>query len=200
MLKWLIPITIGSILASIISSKSSAQKYLEPEPEPEPRDPVTGILLIGSSSAQGLGPSIKKMCNESGVEFYTLAKSGSTTKQWVESDLIKKVEGILSEHSPDITIVVLGGNDSKTNYPKDVHVKAIRKLIDKIRSLGSKPYWVLPLKLPWEDNFSPLVRNEGIDVFESSSFDIPMAPDKIHATPNGYKMWAKLIWRQLNDE
>ena len=58
-------------------------------------------------------------------------------------------------------------------------------------------YWVLPFKLPWDDNFSKIVINEGVNVFETYLHDIEMARDKIHATPKGYKALTELIWNDI---
>lgn len=157
--------------------------------------PGSKLYLVGDSLAVGMDRYFRKLAASKGAGYDSSVKSGTAAFQWVApgSGLAAK----LAAFSPDVVLVSLGTNDSYGNRTAEQHRASIQQLIAMIRSVGAEPFWILPPKLPWSQTYSNLVRDEGIQVFESEQIDIPQGPDKIHPTGAGYAGWAGLVWQSI---
>jgi hypothetical protein len=153
------------------------------------------IFVTGDSLAVGLDMFMRKLAKKNRLAYDALVYGGTSTFQWTNPN-----RGLLARmqtFKPTVVIVSLGTNDSMTQFKEPRHRSEIKKLIEMIRGVGAIPYWVLPPKLPWKQNFSQWVRDEKIRVFESEQVHIPMGPDNIHPTGAGYAGWAGLIWQDM---
>jgi lysophospholipase L1-like esterase len=157
--------------------------------------PGAKLALFGSSSAAGLFPHMKILASANGSEIKYTYSNGTTVSYW-----ISRIRSFLeSIGGADIIFIVLGGNDSRTNFTQAQHSDFIDRLLTVVSEYG-QVYWILPLNLPWEDKFSPIVMSKDVFFFETYKHDIPMQPDKIHATPSGYQKLAALVWNDLERE
>lgn len=155
----------------------------------------SNILLLGDSLAQGMASEFYKQAKSSNYTPVVLAKSGSQSAQWST-----KIEKIMCDIRPKITIVSLGTNDSG---PKDVeflrvHVKRIR---ESAQRYGSKIFWILPRQLPprfkGQDGIRTIITEELKETYDSKALVIEMSNDRIHPTAQGYRRWFQDVWKNL---
>lgn len=173
------------------------------------------MLLIGDSLAVGTAPHFAALAKEAGVEFKSLATSGTRIDQWASSaDLAK----LLSTFQPDMVLVSLGTNDA---YMKgaDVVAKqhaALEKLLalltqwprSKDYGLGAEHVvWIGPPALPSPPSpgVTKMIQDSAggalaprYHYFHSERLQLPRGPDNLHPTARGYAGWAGAVWHWLS--
>jgi lysophospholipase L1-like esterase len=155
------------------------------------------IVLTGDSLAVGMAPFFRAMADEYGVRFASLAKESTRTDQWAQSS---ELQGLLANSRPNLVLVSLGTNDSRTVWSATEHAAHAKQLLEMIVKAGANVVWILPPSLPFSDGdrgFSEVIRSLGVPVFESDKLDIPRGPDNLHPTTRGYSGWAGAVWSQL---
>ena len=155
----------------------------------------SNILLLGDSLAQGMASEFYVKAKTANYRPVVLAKSGSQSFQWST-----KIEKIMCDIRPKVTIVSLGTNDSGS---KDVeflraHVKRIR---DAAQRYGSKILWILPRQLPTrfkgQDGIRAIISEEIKETHDARLLTIEMSSDQIHPTSRGYRKWFQDVWENL---
>ena len=161
------------------------------------------VLLIGDSLAVGTAPHYAALAKEAGVEFKSLAVTGTRIDQWASSVELPK---ILQSFKPDLILVSLGTNDA---FMKGDVVAKQRAQLDRLLQAlhGSEVVWIGPPTLPsppspgiitmiQDSSGSPLAPR--FHYFHSERLQIPRGPDGIHPTARGYAGWAGAVWHWLS--
>lgn len=161
------------------------------------------VLLIGDSLAVGTAPHYAALAKEAGVEFKSLAVTGTRIDQWASSVELPK---ILQSFKPDLILVSLGTNDA---FMKGDVVAKQRAQLDRLLQglQGTTVVWIGPPALPnppspgivamiQDSAGSPLAPR--FHYFHSERLQIPRGPDSIHPTVRGYAGWAGAVWHWLS--
>lgn len=161
------------------------------------------VLLIGDSLGVGTAPHYAAQAKEAGVDFKSVAITGTRIDQWASSQELPK---ILQSFRPDLVLVSLGTNDA---YMKGTDVvPKQRAALDKLLQLlgDADVVWMGPPTLP--NPPSPgvvLMIQEAAGAlaprfhyFHSERLPIPRGPDGIHPTVRGYAGWAGALWHWLS--
>jgi lysophospholipase L1-like esterase len=185
---------------------------------------ITGssrVLLIGDSLSVGIASHLGPLVTATGAQFQALGQSCSTILQWNNGACLFNVTngcasngqnkcaqlpGVLQSFRPDITIVMLGTNDSGpgvSGAELDKRAVAIAGLLQKIKAGGSQVFWVLPptlpaSSLPQRDAVSQLITAAVPKGYylDSAKLSIPRV-DTVHATSAGYDIWSQAIMGSL---
>ena len=158
------------------------------------------ILLVGDSLAVGLGPEFKRVSKLTGYVPVVDAKNGTTIRQWVNWMPSK-----LRSYQPQMVLISLGTNDSVgTAGWITEHPEAIDTLQNQITEAGAIPVWIgMPVmqsnRLPYAPYVNALLIERVDWYFYSMALTFPRAPDGIHSTPLGYKIWMDAIWEWMFD-
>ena len=149
------------------------------------------IVAFGDSLVEGVGSSagggfVNILNEDLGVPIVNLGKSGDTT-----GEALARI-GQVTELKPDITIVLLGGNDYLENLPREETYKNLKQIIEKLKGAGSK---VVLLGL--EKDFEKLAKEYEIDyvsnILEGIYKNPLMMSDDLHPNDLGYKLMAERI-------
>jgi lysophospholipase L1-like esterase len=164
-------------------------------PAPEPLPKGTRVLQLGDSFAAALGIDLGKLLKEAGVRTSLEYKTASYIPNWSYDGDIPK---FVSSYQPDLVLITLGANETEIPKPEE-RIKPIKHLV---ASLGGRPcVWVAPplwkpdtglLKLI-KDNIAPC------RYLDSNALvhDLPRGHDKIHPSPEGRQIWAKIVFDWL---
>jgi len=171
------------------------------------------VLLVGDSLAVGMAPYFGALAKEAGVEFKSLATSGTTIEQWSKS---AELANLLNAFQPQMVLVSLGTNDSVSKAAGVV--ERTRVALDRLLTLltgwkradgatgPENVVWIGPPKLPV--NLNPEIAKMLQDAaglvaprfsyYHSERLDLPRGPDGLHPTARGYAGWAGAIWHWLS--
>jgi lysophospholipase L1-like esterase len=177
----------------------------------------TRLMLIGSSTAQGLNPHFKQLAAEARIPYLGRGVSGSRIDQWATSQWL---DTYLAQFQPTLVLVALGTNDAYMGG--DVWAKqsgALQKLLKKLGtfsnkyvndkaglhySAGAEIAWIGPPTLPEiyagrrpDPAFLEALADAVPNYYDSTDLNIPRAPDQLHATAAGYAGWAGAVWNWL---
>lgn len=153
--------------------------------------PGLKVLLVGDSLGVGLTKPFKASAVALGEQAMVAAVSGKTMSYWLGQG---GLASIVASFRPDVVLVCLGTNDSKTNYTTEQLTDQLQRVLATASSTGAKVAWILPPKLPFPERVGPLVRAAGVPFFDSAQLDLPQA-DGIHPTGAGFAAWNEAIWR-----
>jgi lysophospholipase L1-like esterase len=169
-----------------------------PAPAPEPLPRGTRVLQLGDSFAAALGIDLGKLLKEAGVRTSLEYKTASYIPNWsYDGDVPKYV----SNYRPDLVLITLGANEIEIPKPEE-RIKPIKHLV---ASLGGRPcVWIAPplwkpdtgLLKVIKDNVAPC------RYLDSNALvhDLPRGHDKIHPSPEGRQIWAKIVFDWLVQE
>jgi lysophospholipase L1-like esterase len=162
------------------------------------------VLLIGSSSAVGVGPRLKTMLERHGISaFKNIGVVGSTLKAWSDNDYAdgRALEAALAEFRPTVVFIIVGGNDEALRREKpNLDVGALRaSSIARLRSklantrsifLGLPQHHLWPM----DRGFRNLLASTwGDDFFNTEAVAPEKASDGIHLSSKGYEKWVAAI-------
>lgn len=165
--------------------------------EPEsivPQEPMVvegdHVWLLGDSHGVGLQRSLRQLAEAKGVQLETEVEVGQRTR-WGLKQAIQRGAG------DDLWLVCLGTNDAAgitSSLQSDV-----QGILSEARRRGVVTVWLIPPDGGVLDGFDEMVKivtGESPLVIHPPK-GLPMAPDKVHLTPNGYQMWAQDVWNKL---
>ncbi len=161
------------------------------------------VLLIGDSLAVGTSPHYAVMAKEAGVEFKSLALTGTRIDQWAGSQELAK---LVASFKPDVVLVSLGTNDA---FMKGDVVAKQRAQLEKLLQVlhGATVVWIGPPTLPSPPSpgIVAMIQDAAgsalaprFHYFHSERLQIPRGPDAIHPTVKGYAGWAGAVWHWLS--
>lgn len=164
--------------------------------EPAPILVGKKVLLIGSSSAQGIASKLSAQLFKLGIkEFRGIGESGSNISQWSDSSHKwgKKLESNLASFKPDVVIIFLGTNDERglsegPGRMTSAKASAIQQLKTKLAGYRSL-YIGLPPHTMWKEvpEFrAALASAWGADYLNIESLNPPKAQDGYHLNQKGY--------------
>lgn len=162
------------------------------------------VLLIGSSSAVGVGSRLEKMLRQHGIaEFKNLGVVGTTIRDWSDNDYPegKAFEAALATYQPNIVFIILGTNEEswrKTRPTWDVtaqrkpQIERLRRKLGSVRSiyLGMPPHHLWPIDRKYRDF---LQSTWGADFFRTEDVAPEKSSDGIHLSAKGYDRWVTAI-------
>ncbi len=169
-----------------------------PEPAAQPLPKGTKVLQIGDSFAAALGVELGKLLKEAGVRTSLEYKTASYIPNWsYEGDIPKFV----SNYQPDLVLITLGANEIEIPKPEE-RIKPIKHLVSV---LGGRPcVWVAPpLWKPDTGLLKVIQANVAPCRYLDSNalvHDLPRGKDKIHPSPEGRQIWAKIVFDWLAKE
>jgi len=156
------------------------------------------VLQIGDSFAAALGVELGKLLKEAGLRTSLEYKTASYIPNWsYEGDIPKYV----ANYQPDLVLITLGANEIEIPKP-DERIKPIKHIVSL---MGGRPcVWVAPplwkpdtgLLKVIKDNVAPC------RYLDSNALvhDLPRGKDKIHPSPEGRVIWAKIVFDWLAHE
>jgi acyl-CoA thioesterase-1 len=171
-----------------------------------PLSPNATVVAFGDSLTAGVGASRlqdypSQLANLSGLNVINAGVSGETTREGA-----KRLPTVLAKHSPELLILLEGGNDFLRNQPKAATKANLAAMIEQAQSQGVT---VLLVAVPQKSLFlspSPiyaelaeeyqliLIEDELSDLLGSSS----KKSDAIHLNDSGYLALAKAIFEKIN--
>jgi hypothetical protein len=172
---------------------ASPQPVATPQALPLPKG--TLVLQIGDSFAAALGVELGKLLKAQGVRSALEYKTASYIPNWSYGGDIPKY---VSNYHPDLVLITLGANEIEIPKP-ELRAGPIKHLVGE---LGGRPcVWVAPplwkpdtgLLKVIKDNIAPC------RYLDSNALvhDLPRAHDKIHPSPEGREIWAKIVFEWL---
>ena len=172
-------------------------------------DEDSRVLLIGDSLAVGMRPHFQSLAAEAGIPFEARAVGGTRVDQWIDSNRLLE---ILRTFQPTHVLISLGTNDAYTPLVAHDVEEHARELVDIIQEAGAHPIWIgapdlptpIPCSVPCPGGMFDLRADtlEAIEdaapyYFDSTDYEIPRSPDRIHPTAAGYAGWAGVVWNWL---
>jgi lysophospholipase L1-like esterase len=169
-----------------------------PAPIAEPLPRGTLVLQIGDSFAAALGVELGKLLRAQGVRSALECKTASYIPNWSYDGDVPK---FVSTYHPDLVLITLGANEIEIPKP-EMRAGPIKHLVGE---LGGRPcVWVAPplwkpdtgLLKVIKDNIAPC------RYLDSNALvhDLPRGHDKIHPSPEGREIWAKIVFDWLSNE
>jgi lysophospholipase L1-like esterase len=161
------------------------------------------VLLIGDSLGVGTAPHYAAQAKEAGVEFRSIAITGTRIDQWAQS---QELPNILQSFKPDLVLVSLGTNDA---FMKGADIVAKqRAALDRLLQVlhGIDIVWIGAPTLPNPPSPGVILMIQEaagalaprFHYFHSERLPIPRGPDGIHPTARGYAGWAGAVWHWLS--
>ncbi|HEY5377217.1 MAG TPA: SGNH/GDSL hydrolase family protein, partial [Polyangiaceae bacterium] len=158
----------------------------------------TLVLQIGDSFAAALGVDLGKLLKAQGVRSALEYKTASYIPNWSYDGDVPK---FVSTYHPDLVLITLGANEIEIPKP-EMRAGPIKHLVGE---LGGRPcVWVAPplwkpdtgLLKVIKDNIAPC------RYLDSNALvhDLPRGHDKIHPSPEGREIWAKVVFDWLANE
>lgn len=174
------------------------------------------LLVLGDSLSAGYGISLdrswvgllEKRLDESGHNYRVINKSisGETTL-----GAKVRIDNILSEIRPDVTIVELGGNDGLRGFTLNEIKTNLSEILDNLIASGSRVL-LIPMKLPpnygkaYNDRFysiyEDLAREKSINQSRFILSGIATDPDLmqadgIHPEEEAQRLMLENVWPEL---
>lgn len=148
------------------------------------------IVAFGDSLTQGVGSSgggfVKILSDDIGLPIVNLGVAGDTT-----ADALKRIMEAASLE-PDVTIVLLGGNDFLQNVPEEKTFENLGEITERMLASGSE---VLLLGL--SDDFGALPEKYGVayvpDILGGIWGREEMMSDALHPNDRGYELMAERV-------
>lgn len=162
------------------------------------------VLLIGSSSAVGVGPRLEKMLKQHGIaDFKNLGVVSTTIGGWSDNDHPegKAFEAAMASYQPNVVFIILGTNEEawRKNRPtwdvtaqRKTAVERMRRKLGSVRSiyLGMPPHHLWPMDRKYRDF---LQTTWGEDFFRTEDVAPEKSGDGIHLSGKGYEQWVAAI-------
>jgi lysophospholipase L1-like esterase len=164
------------------------------------RKPLAGIILLGDSNAVGLGPRLRALASERGINVHVDATGGSGVAAhrppgkfaWDAARVARAREG--REDWP--IVLSLGGNDTWM----DEDAPDVQAAVAAVCSAAGERLWWLDLPLPglsrWGEP-AELWRACAAHTIDATTAELPFLSDRIHLTSEGYRLLAELVLAQL---
>lgn len=159
--------------------------------------PGSIVLLVGDSLGVGISSRFKELASQCGYRPVTHVIVGTNVFQWIE--WIKKD---MIEHKPGLVLVVLGTNDAAqlSLVKKQDSYRRLVGLLGDARYLWILPHGISPARVPQIDATRAFIKESVENYFDSTMIQVPLAPDKVHSSPTGYKLWMESIWERLKTD
>jgi acyl-CoA thioesterase I len=164
-----------------------------------PKD-VSTIVAFGDSLVKGIGATsgndmISLLSRETGYDIANLGRAGDTT-----SAALERIDEVIAIN-PDITIVLLGGNDYLRRVRKRETFDNLAEIVQLLQQNGSI---VLVLGVrggilrdAYSSNFETLARTKGAvlvpDILGGIIGSSDNLSDQIHPNDTGYKLMANRV-------
>lgn len=162
---------------------------------------MTRVFIVGDSHSATLGPFLFEFGRELGWEpAGRISNVGWSTGRY-RNEQDWKVR--LTDAHPDMVIVILGTNDAAQG--QQAYVQQLREVVDAVRASGAQfIVWIGPPSAKneaidaradriarWQGSFLPQM---GVKWIDSRMFTFGgHAPDGIHFTRQGYRVWANAL-------
>jgi acyl-CoA thioesterase-1 len=172
------------------------------EPPPAP----VRVVAFGDSLVSGKGATrghdfVSVLSNLVGVEISNAGRSGDTT-----GSALKRLDAVLSK-SPDIAVVLVGGNDLLRFVPVDQRVENITAIAQRLRRAGARVILVglgsYPLD-PFEGRLPDVAARTGSTLVAGALTGIignaALMSDLIHPNDAGHRLIAERIAPTLRAE
>jgi lysophospholipase L1-like esterase len=178
----------GWVVATVLSGVAAAGLNLRDK----------RVLLIGSSSAVGIGSRLEKMLQGHGIAaFKNIGVSGTHLSQWSDNDyeVGRALESALLEYRPDVVFIFVGTNDEslrRSNPNRDIAalrgaaVARLHRKLSNTRSLfiGLPQHHLWPMDQGFRNL---LARTWGADYFNTEAIAPEKSSDGIHLSSAGYQ-------------
>lgn len=190
---------------------SPSSSEATPTPAPAPSSPApaavsapaplpkgTRVLQLGDSFAAALGIDLGKLLKEAGVRTSLEYKTASYIPNWSYDGDVPK---FVSSYQPDLVLITLGANEIEIPKPEE-RIKPIKHLV---ASLGGRPcVWIAPPLWKPDTGLLKVIRDNVAPCryLDSNALvhDLPRGRDKIHPSPEGRQIWAKIVFDWLAQE
>ncbi|MEP7052950.1 MAG: SGNH/GDSL hydrolase family protein [Pseudomonadota bacterium] len=155
----------------------------------------TLVLQLGDSFAAALGIELGKRLKTEGVRSALEYKTASYIPNWsYDGDVPKYV----ATYHPDLVLITLGANEIEIPKP-EMRAGPIRHLV---AALGGRPcVWVAPPLWKPDTGLLKVIRENIAPCRYLDSnvlvHDLPRGHDKIHPSPEGREIWAKVVFDWL---
>jgi hypothetical protein len=148
------------------------------------------FILIGDSMAEGLAWYLRSKVEAAGAKFFSEPWYSSTTIAW-QAD--HRMATLVAKYNPDIIFLALGSNEvivpnvaSRASAVKDITAEMG----------GRKAYWIGPPSWRPDEGIVHVIEANFIPghFYNSNDLKVPRRKDGAHPTPDGFKIWADLVW------
>lgn len=178
------------------------------DPKLKPLTPGATIVAFGDSLTEGVGASEavsypSQLAQITGLNVVNAGISGETTDRG-----LARFEDVLEQHSPELVILLEGGNDILRNHNQ---IQTKQNLAEMIAIANRRSVQVLLIGVPEKNLFSAVadfydelaeehqlayMRDDLSDLLKTSKYK----SDQIHLNAQGYRVLAEKIAETLQAE
>jgi len=149
---------VVAFVAMSLHAHADSQEHSAPSNLPEmSKDRTAAILVLGDSISAGYGMNIEDgwvslmnqtlIQRESNWRLINASVSGETT-----TGGLYRLPELLQEHSPQIVVLELGGNDGLRGYPTNKILNNLLAMTELVLNAGAKPV-IITMRIP--PNYGP---------------------------------------------
>ncbi|WMN07825.1 arylesterase [Marivirga arenosa] len=223
-MRFYINVLLFSFLLAVASCGSNNEKKKEKvenevsQKEPEKVEKQNNIIFFGNSLTAGYGVEseeafaglTQKRLDSLSYEYNVInaGVSGETTASG-----LSRVEWVVKRQPVDIFVLELGGNDGLRGIKPEETDKNLRAIIDKVRSIHPEVKILLAgMMVPpnmgqayaeeFQKIFPKIAEDKNVNLIPFLLKDVGgeaelNLPDGIHPTPEGHKIVAETVWKNL---
>jgi acyl-CoA thioesterase I len=125
-------VLIGVVVAVLLILRSGNPLASCSDKEPQPRIVVFGDSLVAGYGATTEGGFVTMLSRELGVPIQNLGRNGDTTER-----AYARISSV-TDISPDVTIVLLGGNDALQKVPEATTEQNLSAIVETLQKSGSE--------------------------------------------------------------
>jgi len=169
------------------------------------------VLALGDSLTQGAGVTPEQawpnlLAGKTGWAVVNGGVNGDTSE-----GALRRLPGLLEQHSPVLVLVTLGGNDMLRHVPPQQTVANLEQTLARIRAHGAQPVLLAtPIPSPMRavfqnlsapDFYRTLAEAQHVPLIEDSIADVLSDPklkgDPLHPNAAGHELLSEKIFREL---
>ena len=127
-------------------------------------------------------------------DVHVSARGGTRIDQWV-----RWLPEELLLHKPTILLVSLGTNDMSYYGGVRQHPELVDRIVQQAEQAHARLIWIgppsfTPGRLQYDAEIRSILSQRITLLFDSAALPIEHAPDGVHSTPQGYRLWMDAVW------
>lgn len=161
-------------------------------------------IIVGDSQAGGLQTPLSELLRPLEIKIVATEHHIGQQTIWFARERI--VKQLVDRYRPDLTIIVMGGNDAQRNF--DTWLSGIQSVVAQAKSRSARVIWISPA---FSERSDVQERHARIANWQEMSLphlgvtwinSMPMTQgghsgDGVHFTRAGYRAWAESVADEL---
>lgn len=171
------------------------------QPDIQPIAPDAKIVFFGDSLVYGVGAEKGNDMPAILAEALERPVLNSGTPGDTTTDGLEKLDDKVLRHSPELVLILLGGNDVLQKISEEETFANLGLMIDRIQATGAQVILIGVrgglLYDSYGDNYAKLAREKGIvhvdDILDDIFTDPSLKADQVHPNDAGYQKMAERL-------